>query len=201
VKSSELKRAKRRIRRQVLAARDALPPEDRAAMGGRITDRFLGLPEVEEATTAMLFWSFGSEVPTMRLIEQLHERGVAVALPRIEGADLVAVGFAPGDPTEPTSFGAREPAAGLSIARGRLDVVAVPGVAFDRAGRRIGYGGGYYDRLLRATGAVAVALAFDVQVLGEDLPAGGTDVDVDVILTESETIRPSRDLNSRSTSW
>jgi 5-formyltetrahydrofolate cyclo-ligase len=201
VSSGQLKRAKRRIRREVLAARDALPPEHRAAMGNRIADRFLGLPEVGAATTVMLYWSFGSEVPTGRLIERLHERGATVALPRIEGAGLVPVRFAPGDPTEPTSFGAREPADGLPIAPARLDVVAVPGVAFDGAGRRVGYGGGYYDRLLPATRGVAVAVAFDVQVLGEDLPAGRTDVEVDVIVTESETIRPRRDLNSRSTSW
>lgn len=199
--SAELKRAKRRIRREVLAARDALPDAHRDAVGARIVDRFLELPEVEAATTVMLYWSFGSEVPTGRLIQRLHERGVAVALPRVEGSDLVPVPFAPGDATGPTSFGAREPAGGLTIARDRLDVVAVPGVAFDRAGRRIGYGGGYYDRLLPTTSAVAVALAFDVQVLDDDLPAGRTDVAVDVILTGSETIRPNRDLNSRSTSW
>jgi 5-formyltetrahydrofolate cyclo-ligase len=201
VRSAELKRAKKRIRRRVVAARDAIPSEDRAALGDRIVDRFLGLPEVEAASIVMLYWSFGSEVPTERLIGRLHGRGAAVALPRIEGADLVPVRFAPGDPTEPTSFGAREPADGLPITPGRLDVVAVPGVAFDRAGRRIGYGGGYYDRLLPATSAAAVALAFDVQLLDEDLPAGGTDVEVDAIVTESETIRPERDLNSRSTSW
>jgi 5-formyltetrahydrofolate cyclo-ligase len=201
VKSAELKRAKRRIRRQVLAARDALPPEHRAAMADRIADRFLQLPEVEAATTIMLYHSFGSEVPTERLLQRLHERGATVVLPRIEGSELVPVRFAPGDPTEPTSFGAREPADGRTIAPGRLDVVGVPGVAFDRTGRRIGYGAGYYDRLLPATQAVAVALAFDLQVLGQDLPAGGTDVDVDVIVTGSETIRPIRDLNSRSTSW
>jgi len=199
--SADLKRAKRRIRREVLAARDALPPELRVAMGDQIEDRFLGLPEVEAAKIVMLSWSFGSEVPTGRLIERLHERGATVALPRIEGADLVPVRFAPGDPTKPTSFGAREPVDGLPIAPGRLDVVAVPGVVFDHAGRRIGYGGGYYDRLLPKTRAVAVALAFDVQVFGEDLPAGRTDVEVDVIVTGSETIRPIRDLNSRSTSW
>jgi 5-formyltetrahydrofolate cyclo-ligase len=160
-------------------------------MGERIAERFLGLPEVEAGTTVMLYWSFGSEVSTDRLIERLHERGAAVALPRIEGSELVPVRFAPGDATEPTSFGAREPADRLTIAPARLDVVAVPGVAFDRAGRRIGYGAGYYDRLLPATSAVAVALAFDVQVIGEDLPAGGTDVEVDMIVTESRTIRPA----------
>jgi 5-formyltetrahydrofolate cyclo-ligase len=189
VRSAELKRAKRRIRRAVLAVRDGIPSERRVAMGDRIADRFLDVAEVEAAANLLLFWSFGSEVPTARLIERLHERGVTVGLPRIEGRELVPVRFAPGDPTEPTSFGAMEPSSGRPIAASDLDVVAVPGVAFDRRGRRIGYGAGYYDRLLPRTPAVSIALAFEVQVLAEQLPAGRTDVDVDMIVTEEETIR------------
>jgi 5-formyltetrahydrofolate cyclo-ligase len=72
-------------------------------------------------------------------------------------------------------------------------------VAFDRRGRRIGYGGGLYDRFLRTTPAVRIGLAFALQVLDEDLPAGHMDLPVAVIVTEAETIR-ARDLNSRSTS-
>lgn len=189
MRSTELKRAKRRIRREVLAVRDAIPAERRVAMGQRIADRFLGLAEVEAAATVMLFWSFGSEVPTGPLIERLHERGVTVVLPRIENRELVPVGFTPGDPTEPTSFGAMEPSRGHRISPADLDVVAVPGVAFDRRGRRIGYGAGYYDRLLPTTTAASIALAFEVQVLAEELPAGRTDVNVEMIVTEREAIR------------
>jgi 5-formyltetrahydrofolate cyclo-ligase len=191
MRSSELKRAKRRVRRAVLAARDALPRELREGAGRSIQDRFLALPEVRRASAVMLFWSFGSEVPTEDLIRRLHDTGTAVALPRIEDAELVPVRFAPGDRTTTTSFGAREPAGEDLIAPGDLDVVGVPGVAFDRGGRRIGYGAGYYDRLLARTSAAAIALAFDAQVIDEDLPVGGTDVDVDVIVTESRTIRRS----------
>jgi 5-formyltetrahydrofolate cyclo-ligase len=190
VRSGDLKRAKRQIRRRVLAIRDAVPPDRRAADAARIVDRFLGLREVKAAETVMLYWSFGSEVPTAHLIERLHDRGATVALPRIEGSELVPVRFAPGDPTAPTSFGAQEPVGRATIAPAHLDLVAVPGVAFDRDGRRIGYGAGFYDRLLPATRAVAVAVAFDLQVLDEPLPAGGGDVEVDLIVTESETIRP-----------
>ena len=106
--------------------------------------------------------------------------------------------YRPGDPTRRTSFGAQEPTGGEPIPADAVDVVAVPGVAFDRAGRRVGYGGGYYDRLLRRTDATPIAIAVSVQVIDDDLPAGGTDVPVAAIVTETETIRP--DLNSRSTS-
>jgi 5-formyltetrahydrofolate cyclo-ligase len=191
VRSADLKRAKRAVRRQVLGRRDAIPPDRRAAMGASIAERFLALPEVTAASTVMLFWSFGSEVPTALIVERLDRRGVVLALPLIEGADLAPVRYRPGDPTVPTSFGAMEPAAGERIAPERLDVVAVPGVAFDRRGHRVGYGGGYYDRFLRGTPAVPIGLAFSVQVVEESLPTGGTDVVVAAIVTEAGTIRPS----------
>ncbi|HET9672851.1 MAG TPA: 5-formyltetrahydrofolate cyclo-ligase, partial [Actinomycetota bacterium] len=165
MRSNKLKRAKRRIRREVLAARDALTPERRAAMGEAIVERFLALPEVVAARTILAFWSFGSEVATGPLLEILEGRDVTVALPRIEDGDLTVVAYRRGDPTRPTSFGAEEPTASPTLAPGVLDVVAVPGVAFDRAGRRIGYGGGYYDRLLRRTPAIPIALAFGTQVV------------------------------------
>ena len=146
----------------------------------------------------MLFSSFGSEVPTGPLIERLHERGIVVALPRIEEGDLVPVAYTPGDPVRPTSFGAVEPIGPNGLEPASLDVVGVPGVAFDRLGGRIGYGGGYYDRFLRGLPAFRVGLAFGLQVIEGPLPAGRFDLPVQAIVTEEETIRP--DLNSRSIS-
>jgi 5-formyltetrahydrofolate cyclo-ligase len=189
--SGGLKRAKRRIRRRVLEERDAAPTTLRQEMGERLAERFLALPEVQRAETVMLFWSFGSEVPTGPMIDLLHERGVAVALPRIERADLLPIPYVPGDPTTATSFGAEEPVGGVPLDPSSIDVVAVPGVAFDRRGRRIGYGGGYYDRFLRGQSAFTVGLGFGLQVLDEDLPGGSFDLPVDAIVTEGETIRPS----------
>src|SRR5688500_861574 len=112
MKSTELKRAKRQTRRAVLEVRDAVAVDAREERGERVVERFLDLPEVRRARTVLLFWAFGSEVPTGALIRRLHERGVVVGLPRIEGADLVPVSYVPGDPTTPTTFGAEEPAGG-----------------------------------------------------------------------------------------
>jgi 5-formyltetrahydrofolate cyclo-ligase len=191
VSSNDLKRAKRRVRREVLAIRDAVPEQERAAMGEAIGDRFAELAEVAPGASILVFWSFGSEVPTGPLIDRLVRRGVDVALPRIVDRNLEAVRFRPGDPTRRTGFGAEEPTGGVTIAPRALDVIAVPGVAFDRRGRRVGYGGGFYDRLLPATEAIPIAIAFSVQVVDGDLPAGGSDVPVAAIVTEAETIRIS----------
>lgn len=189
--SADLKRDKRRVRNVVRGERDALPVDVREERAERVVQRFLDLPEVRRAGTIMLFSSFGSEVATGPLIERLHTRGVAVALPRIEGAALVPVPYAPGDPTTTTSFGAEEPIADARLDPSTIDVVGVPGVAFDREGRRIGYGGGYYDRFLRGLPAFTVGLVFGLQVVDQELPAGRFDLPVDAIVTEDETIRAS----------
>ena len=192
--SAELKRAKRRVRVEVLARRDGIDPEARARLGGVIADRFLALPEVREARSVMAYWSFGSEVPMDPVVARLVEAGVTVALPRIVDGELEARSWRPGEPVTETHFGAKEPEAGEVVAPDRLDVIAVPGVAFDREGRRIGYGGGFYDRFLPRTRSdgVRAAMAFDVQLLDVPLPAASFDERVDAIVTESGTLRPPR---------
>jgi 5-formyltetrahydrofolate cyclo-ligase len=121
--------------------------------------------------------------------------GIVVALPRIEGAELAPRAWRPGEPTIPTSFGAREPAGGAAIAPTDVDVVVTPAVAFDRAGRRVGYGGGFYDRFLPTTrpGALWLGAGFGLQLVDEDLPAGAFDLRVHAIVTEAETIRCPRE--------
>jgi 5-formyltetrahydrofolate cyclo-ligase len=189
--AGELKKAKRDVRRSVLAARDALRASERVARTAAIHDRFLVLPEVVTARAVMLSWAFGSEIATQPLIERLHERGVQVALPRIVGPqELDAVAYVPGDPLRETSFGAREPVGGEVFDPIELDVVVTPGVAFDASGHRVGYGGGFYDRFLLRTGPSVsrIALAYDLQVV-DDLPAGGFDLPVDVVVTETRVLR------------
>jgi 5-formyltetrahydrofolate cyclo-ligase len=191
VSGTALKRAKRRARAEVRALRDAIPEERRAHLGELVVDRFLALPEMASARAVMAFWSFGSEVPTQPLLARLHEAGLRVALPRIVDGDLEARTYAPGDPVTLASFGAGEPANGETIPPTDLDVIVVPGVAFDRRGGRIGYGGGYYDRFLRLVRADArrIAIAFGVQLVDDPLPAGPFDLPVDLVVTESEIVR------------
>ena len=117
--SADLKRAKRAVRHRVLAARDAMSASERERASARIVDLVLSLPEVEGASTVMVFWSFGSEADTAPLVEALHARGVRVALPRIVDGDMEPHAYAPGDAVTETSFGAQEPSAGESSIRPR----------------------------------------------------------------------------------
>ena len=188
--SHRLKGRKRAVRRAAIERRDLLSQDERSAKSERIVERVLALPEVGAAGTVMAFWSFGSEVQTSALIEQLHGSGTRVVLPRIAEEELEAVAYAPGDPVAATSFGAMEPVGTELVPAQEVDVVIVPGVAFDRRGGRVGYGGGFYDRLFSKTPSVpAVAIAFAVQLVDE-VPQGRSDSRVDVIVTEDEVIRP-----------
>ncbi len=184
--SAELKKAKRTVRREVLAARDAVSPAERTAKAAAIVAHLVAMDEVRSARTVMAFWSFGSEVPTQGLLAALHATGATVALPMVVGTELEVRSYAPGDAVEATAFGAMEPVAGTRLDPGDLDVVLTPAVAFDTEGRRVGYGGGFYDRLFpRAPRAVRIGVAFDLQVRAEPLPAGAFDLRVRAIVTES----------------
>ena len=181
---------KRDIRRSVLHERDALLEEDRRARSGAITERVMALPEIRSTRTVMAFWSFGSEFDTSGLIEALHAAGKRVVLPRVDGREVVAVLYVPGDPTAATSFGAMEPTSAEIVRPTEIDVVIAPGVAFDRNGGRVGYGGGFYDRFLRTVRAdtPVIGVAFAVQLVDE-VPRGEHDRLVDVVVTEEELIR------------
>jgi 5-formyltetrahydrofolate cyclo-ligase len=188
--SHRLKQDKRALRRAVLAGRDALSGTERAARSEAIVDRLLGLEEATGAGAVLAFWSFGSEVDTAPLIDRLRSRGTTVALPVTRDGDLVPVIWTPGSSMTETSFGSREPTDGRVLQARELDLIVVPGVAFDRSCHRVGYGGGFYDRLLASTrdGTAAVAIAFGMQVV-EEVPTGPLDRPVDAIVTEGDVIR------------
>jgi 5-formyltetrahydrofolate cyclo-ligase len=188
--SHHLKRRKKALRALVKARREALTLPERTEKSAAITERLLALSEVEAARTVMLFWSFGSEVATAPMVERLSAVGKELVLPRIEGGDIVAAAYRPGDPVHEAWFGAKEPLGTEVVAPSEIDVVVTPGLVFDRSGHRVGYGGGFYDRFLRRVrpDAFKVAVAFGLQVVDE-VPHRGGDVPVDAIATEGETIR------------
>jgi 5-formyltetrahydrofolate cyclo-ligase len=181
---------KREVRRAVLLRRDALPEGDRRAKSAAIADRVMTLSEVRSARTVMAFWSFGSEVDTSWLIEALHAAGKRVVLPRVDGREVEAVVYGPGDPTAAASFGAMEPTGAEIVRPTEIDVVIAPGVAFDRSRGRVGYGGGFYDRFLRTVRAdtPVIGVAFAVQLVDE-VPRSDHDRLVNVVVTEDELIR------------
>jgi len=133
------------------------------------------------------YWPMGDEMDPRPLMLALASRGHAIALPVTppRGQPLAFHAWAPGAALRPGPMGTSEPVAGEEL---RPDVVLVPLLAFDRAGRRLGYGGGYYDRTLAALpGAKAIGIAYAGQEMPE-VPAGPQDMRLPLIATESGVI-------------
>jgi 5-formyltetrahydrofolate cyclo-ligase len=188
-----LREAKLTLRRAVLARRDALAPDARAQAGAMIVAGIAALPTFASARMVLLTLPFRSEWDTLPLVRQVLATGRTVAVPRVNATTRMLELHAIADLDRDVGTGHQgipEPLAHCTaVAPGAIDWVLVPGVAFDRAGRRLGYGGGYYDRLLPllASDAARIAGAFDLQIV-DRVPAGPHDVTVDAIVTPLETI-------------
>jgi 5-formyltetrahydrofolate cyclo-ligase len=168
------------------AARAAIGPEERARRSRRIEERLFALPEMASARTILLFYSFGSEVATGGMAARIRTEGKRLLLPYVEGDAMNAAEVREGDELIRAPYGAREPARRVPIDPAVVDLVVAPGLAFDRRGHRLGYGGGFYDRYLARLRpeAVRVGIGFDVQVVDE-VPAGPGDQRVDLVVTEA----------------
>ena len=190
---SALHAAKRQLRLEVAVARDALDPAAREAGSRAIAERISGLESFLQARTLLVTLPYRSEWDTTRLARLAIEQGKTVVAPRVDAAARVLhlhsiadlrTDVAPGwrGIPEPRHHRPRvEPDA--------IDWILVPGLAFDRSGRRLGYGGGYYDRLLPliAAAAARVAGAYDLQLVAH-VPSAPHDLFVDWIVTPSETV-------------
>jgi 5-formyltetrahydrofolate cyclo-ligase len=180
-KGMALHAAKRRVREEVLALRAALPVQQRAAAEAAIVMRLLALPSLQSAHTVLLTLPFRGEWDTRPLIHAASAAGKRVVLPRVDLAARMLVLHVITDlayDVAPGYSGIDEPHAHLpQVDPGDIDWVLVPGVAFDESGRRLGYGGGFYDRLLPLLPSRArrVAGAFDEQVI-EQVPVAPHDV-------------------------
>jgi len=188
-----LRDAKRAIRERVLAARDGLTAQQREAASEKIAERLIALPSFLEARTVLVTIPFRNEWDSRLLAQCALALGKTLVSPRVDLrtrmlslhriCDL-STDLAPGyrGIPEPTT---RCP----SVTIESIEWVLVPGVAFDVHGGRLGYGGGYYDRLLPllAADAPRIAGAFEAQLVAE-VPAAPHDLSVDAIVTEERVI-------------
>jgi 5-formyltetrahydrofolate cyclo-ligase len=179
------------LRREALARRDATP--DRDERSRRIQDRLLSLEEYQRARTICLYAGVKSEVTTLPILVRALEEGKRVALPACDGDRLRLVYVTSlDDLAQAGRFGLLEPKPELAAAPERrcpvdaVDLFVVPGVAFDPTGGRIGYGRGFYDRLLvdARLDAARIGLAFDCQMV-DRVPANPDDVPMHRVLTEA----------------
>jgi 5-formyltetrahydrofolate cyclo-ligase len=179
---SDVRRRKAELRAQVLARRSALPADQRSAAGTLIRDAVLSEPQVQMAGTIAAYYSIGAEPGTHGLVFALWKRGSYVLLPLLRpDGDLDWASYEGPDSMVPGPRGLLEPdepPRGVD-AVARADAVLVPALAVDGAGRRLGRGGGSYDRALARVGPLVplIALVYDDELV-EHVPAEGHDIPV-----------------------
>jgi 5-formyltetrahydrofolate cyclo-ligase len=178
----EIQQDKAVLRARLLAARSGLPADERRDAGRLIRDVLLSLPALQMAGTVAAYYSVGTEPDTRGLVFALWKRGTYVLLPVLRpDGDLDWASYEGPDSLVPGPRGLREPGEPLRgvQAVARADVVLAPALAVDRAGNRLGRGGGSYDRALVRVGPLipVIALLYDGELLAH-VPAGPHDTPV-----------------------
>ena len=190
MKKEATRARKERLRKRVLAVRMGLDCNQVEVSGQAILERVLGLEAYRRAKLVHTYVSSKeNEVDTRALIGACLAQGKRVAVPvvmpgtktlahaLIDGLDQLVVG--------PWGLAQPDPATATWLpAEARIDLVVVPGLAFDRRGHRIGWGGGYYDRFLAQVQAVKIGLCYDALVL-DCIPGEPHDVPVDLVVAET----------------
>lgn len=188
-----LRVAKEALRARTIAAREALAAPEHAELSQAIAARVAALPAWKRAEAVLLTLPIRSEWNTRLLAAAALASGKRVILPRIDLPRRMLALHRVNDLVRDVVAGRHaipEPRPECErVAPDAVDWVLVPGVAFDPGGHRLGYGGGYYDRLLPLVppSAAKVAGAFDLQVV-DAVPHGAHDFPVDAIVTETRHI-------------
>ena len=178
------------LRAQIRARRRRMNPSWRELASRAIFSRLEALPVFQRAPCIQTYVALRHEVDTQALIPRLLQQGKRVAVPRVEsGQELQQYFIQDFSELQAGAFGILEPRPdpGRRVAAESFGLVLVPGLAFDRAGNRLGAGKGFYDRFLAEIQAPKIALAFAFQLV-EQVPIEPHDQRVDMIVTENEAI-------------
>jgi len=182
---------KDQIRQRMLEMRKMMSPEEVAQKSEQIQRRLFNTTYYQSSRTIMTYVDFQHEVETRSIINRAIGEGKIIAVP-LTGPNitLVPVKIESLDDLEAGSRGILEPKKSEIMDVKKLDLVLMPGVAFDRSGNRLGYGLAYYDRFLKqlSPATMIVALAYSFQVV-QTLPFEEHDQKVNLIVTENEIIR------------
>ena len=194
---------KHSLRKSILSLRDQLPGDIKAAHDAAILARLLQLPEYSKAQTVLGYMNFGSEFASEHWAAQVLKDGKRLVLPRVNRHTNMLDLYCVDDLENQLAsglWGIREPVVERSkrlSAINEVEFALLPGIAFSKNGARLGYGGGFYDKLLAPAGMtrpVLAVAAYGLQVV-EALPQEETDIEVEWIVTESEIIHCRQKIN------
>ena len=177
---------KKALRRAIGAKKSALTPEEVWRRSMILAERLYETEEYRNCASLYAYLSFNQEVRTSPIIERAWADGKRVAVPKVIGKDMVFIWIDSFDNLAPQgAFNITEPIENGPVADDPTALVLMPGLAFDPAGHRVGYGGGYYDRfLVEEPDHPLVALCYDFQML-ERLEVENHDIPVDLVITDA----------------
>lgn len=189
---------KKEIRKQVLDARDSILPARRTTKSREIEERLFSLAEFMSAHAVLFFASFRSEVETGTMIRRALASGKRIILPKVKGKKLELFEIKNFDKdVSPCIWGIPEPQESAPVTLDQIDVIVVPGAAFDEHGNRLGYGAGFYDKLLSEFTKLTIAVAFEEQIVPK-IPTDPHDVPVRKIVTEKRVITAAHSREQRT---
>ncbi len=179
------------VRMKHLQLRNSLSEDEISRKSDEIEKRLFFLPEFKKSNVMLFYASFGKEVETGKMIERALAEGKNVCVPvtSFKEKTLVASSIKGLSDLEKKPSGLIEPREINSCPLEKIDLIVVPGIVFDGGGYRIGYGGGFYDRLLRKAprGTVAIGLCFE-QNIAKNIPKQSHDAKMNKIVTEERVI-------------
>ena len=167
--------------------RSTLTDEEIERRSALICSALFSKEEYKRAKTVMIYLSAFGEADTAPIIADIKARGARVAVPVSDkNSCIITPVLLEGELIE-GAYGIREPAQKRVVPPEELELVIVPGVAFDKERNRCGFGKGYYDRLLKRTGAYRIGICYDFQVVDE-LETDEYDVPMDEVITDKFVI-------------
>lgn len=183
---------KDQLRAKALKRRDSIPAPVRRVKDSLIRQGLIELPEYKDAGAIVFYASFRSEADTLEIIKLALSAGKRVMLPKVEEDRLGIFEIKDIGELTPGYMGIPEPPETLKANSDDIDLIILPGVAFDERCNRIGYGKGYYDKLLgeltQSKKPVFIAIAYEEQVVSE-IPVETHDFGADMIITDRRTIK------------
>src|SRR3989304_3841488 len=185
---------KHNLRKLIQDKRNAIPAEERINNSRKAAEKFFLTKDYLEAKNILLYFPFRSEIDTTIIIKKALRDGKKIILPRVSGKNLDLYFIEDYEhQLKKGSYGIMEPMPELCKPAGvsDIDLVIVPGVCFDKNLNRLGYGGGFYDKLLLNIPDTVkkIALCFDIQVVGR-IPVSKNDIKVDLLITNTRIYYP-----------
>ena len=189
------------LRKEMKYKRDNIDKNDKIIKDNIIKEKLKEIKFYKNSRNIFIYLGFGSEIDTAVYIKEFLDEGKNIFVPRIEDDIMESVKIDLLSNLVENKYGILEPSCNVECSISNyndIDLIIVPGLAFDITGGRVGYGGGYYDKYLEEgfINVPKVALAYDFQVI-DNVPIDKYDIRVDYIITEKRQINILKNTKNR----